>query len=46
MRPARPQKTQVLGEVLADVVSILNPTTIVIGGTLSQAGEHLMAVNF
>jgi predicted NBD/HSP70 family sugar kinase len=34
---------RVLGEVLADVVSILNPTTIVIGGTLSQAGEHLIA---
>ena len=32
-----------LGEVLADVVSILNPTTIVVGGTLSQAGEHLIA---
>jgi len=34
---------RVLGEVLADVVSILNPTTIVIGGTLAQAGEHLIA---
>ncbi len=34
---------RVLGEVLADVVSILNPTTIVVGGTLSQAGEHLTA---
>ncbi|HEY3149762.1 MAG TPA: ROK family protein [Dongiaceae bacterium] len=34
---------RVLGEVLADVVSILNPTTIVIGGTLSEAGEHLIA---
>jgi predicted NBD/HSP70 family sugar kinase len=34
---------RVLGEVLADVVSILNPTTIVVGGTLSQAGEHLIA---
>lgn len=34
---------RVLGEVLADVVSILNPTTIVIGGTLAEAGEHLIA---
>ena len=34
---------RVLGEVLADVVSILNPTTIVVGGTLSQGGEHLVA---
>ena len=34
---------RVLGEVLADVVSILNPTTIVVGGTLAQAGEHLIA---
>ncbi|MEZ5833240.1 MAG: ROK family transcriptional regulator [Dongiaceae bacterium] len=34
---------RVLGEVLADVVSILNPTTIVIGGTLAQAGEHLIS---
>lgn len=34
---------RVLGEVLADVVSILNPTTVVVGGTLAQAGEHLIA---
>jgi len=34
---------RVLGEVAADVVSVLNPTTIVIGGTLSRAGEHLLA---
>jgi predicted NBD/HSP70 family sugar kinase len=33
---------RVLGEVLADVVSILNPGTIVVGGTLSSAGEHLI----
>jgi predicted NBD/HSP70 family sugar kinase len=33
----------VLGEVAADVVSVLNPTTIVIGGVLSAAGEHLLA---
>jgi predicted NBD/HSP70 family sugar kinase len=34
---------RVLGEVAADVVSVLNPTTIVVGGTLSHAGEHLLA---
>ena len=34
---------RVLGEVVADVVSILNPNTIVIGGTLSRAGEHLLS---
>ena len=34
---------RVLGEVAADVVSVLNPTTIVIGGTLSRAGQHLLA---
>ena len=34
---------RVLGEVAADVVSVLNPTTIVVGGTLSRAGEHLLA---
>ena len=32
-----------LGEVAADVVSLLKPTTIVVGGTLSRAGEHLLA---
>jgi predicted NBD/HSP70 family sugar kinase len=34
---------RVLGEAVADVVSVLNPTTIVIGGTLSRAGEHLLS---
>jgi predicted NBD/HSP70 family sugar kinase len=34
---------RVLGEVAADVVSVLNPTTIVVGGTLSRAGDHLLA---
>jgi predicted NBD/HSP70 family sugar kinase len=34
---------RVLGEVAADVVSVLNPTTIVIGGTLARAGDHLLA---
>ncbi|CAI3792172.1 ROK family transcriptional regulator [Pseudarthrobacter sp. MM222] len=32
-----------LGDVLASVVNLLNPSTIVIGGSLGQAGEHLMA---
>jgi predicted NBD/HSP70 family sugar kinase len=34
---------RVLGEVAADVVSVLNPTRIVVGGALSRAGEHLLA---
>jgi predicted NBD/HSP70 family sugar kinase len=34
---------RVLGEVVADVVSVLNPSLIVIGGTLAEAGEHLLA---
>jgi predicted NBD/HSP70 family sugar kinase len=34
---------RVLGEVTADVVSVLNPKTIVVGGTLARAGEHLLA---
>ena len=34
---------RVLGEVTADVVSVLNPSVIVIGGTLARAGEHLLA---
>ena len=31
------------GEVVANVVSILNPRRIVVGGTLAQADEHLLA---
>ncbi len=34
---------RVLGEVAADVVSVLNPTKIVVGGALARAGEHLVA---
>jgi predicted NBD/HSP70 family sugar kinase len=34
---------RVLGEVTADVVSVLNPAVIVIGGTLSGAEEHLLS---
>lgn len=34
---------RVLGEVTADVVSVLNPSVIVIGGTLAQAGENLLS---
>ena len=34
---------RVLGEVTASVVSIINPSVIVIGGTLSAASEHLFA---
>jgi predicted NBD/HSP70 family sugar kinase len=29
--------------VLASVVNLLNPSTIVLGGSLGQVGEHLMA---
>ena len=32
-----------LGEVAANVVSVLNPNVIVLGGTLAQADEHLLA---
>jgi predicted NBD/HSP70 family sugar kinase len=32
-----------VGDVLATVVNMLNPSVIVIGGSLGQAGEHLMA---
>lgn len=37
------QAGRVLGEAAANVVSILNPTTIVVGGTLARAREHLLA---
>ncbi len=30
------------GEVTANVVSVLNPNLVVVGGTLAEAGEHLM----
>ncbi len=32
-----------IGEVLADVVSMLNPSVIVVGGSLARSGEHLLA---
>jgi predicted NBD/HSP70 family sugar kinase len=32
-----------VGDVLATVVNLLNPSVVVIGGSLAQAGEHLMA---
>ncbi|PJJ70986.1 putative NBD/HSP70 family sugar kinase [Diaminobutyricimonas aerilata] len=32
-----------LGEVLATCVSLINPSVIAIGGSVSQAGEHLIA---
>lgn len=32
-----------IGEVLATAVSLFNPSVIVVGGSLSQAGEHLIA---
>jgi predicted NBD/HSP70 family sugar kinase len=32
-----------IGDVLATCVNLLNPSVIVIGGSLAQAGEHLLA---
>lgn len=32
-----------VGEVLATVVNMLNPSLIVIGGSIARAGEHLLA---
>ncbi len=32
-----------LGEVLATAVNLLNPSTIVIGGSVARTGEHLLA---
>lgn len=32
-----------IGEVLAACVSMLNPSVIVVGGSLAEAGEHLLA---
>jgi glucokinase len=32
-----------LGEVLTTAVSLMNPSVIVIGGAMAQAGEHLIA---
>lgn len=32
-----------VGEVLATVVNLLNPSIIVIGGSVARAGEHLLA---
>ncbi|MGO2533710.1 ROK family protein, partial [Arthrobacter rhombi] len=32
-----------LGSVLATCVSLLNPSVIVVGGSLAQVGEHLLA---
>lgn len=32
-----------LGEALATVVNLLNPSVVVIGGSMARAGEHLLA---
>ncbi|MFC3688763.1 ROK family transcriptional regulator [Aquipuribacter hungaricus] len=32
-----------IGEVLAHVVSMLNPSVVVVGGSLASTGEHLLA---
>ncbi|MGI4798839.1 MAG: ROK family protein [Janthinobacterium lividum] len=34
---------RIVGEVMASVVSVLNPSVIVVGGTLAGAGEHLLS---
>lgn len=34
---------QVIGEATADVVSLLNPSLVVVGGTLAQTGDFLLA---
>jgi len=34
---------QTIGEVASDVVSLLNPSLIVVGGTLARAGEFLLS---
>ena len=37
------QAGRVIGAVLATCVNLLNPSVIVIGGPLAEAGEHLLA---
>ena len=37
------QAARVIGEVVADIVSMFNPSLIVIGGTLADSGEHLLS---
>jgi len=32
-----------VGEVLSTVVNLLNPSIIVLGGSIARAGEHLLA---
>ena len=33
----------VIGEVVADLVSVLNPDSIIVGGMLAETGEHLLS---
>jgi predicted NBD/HSP70 family sugar kinase len=37
------QAGRLIGRVLASMVNVLNPATIVIGGDVAEAGEHLLA---
>lgn len=37
------QAGRAVGEVVADLVSVLNPDRIVIGGMLSETGDHLLS---
>jgi glucokinase len=37
------QAGRVVGEALSNIVSLLNPSVIVLGGSVSRSGEHLLA---
>jgi predicted NBD/HSP70 family sugar kinase len=37
------QAGRMIGEVLATCVSLINPSVIAVGGSVTQAGEHLLA---
>ena len=37
------QSGRVVGEAISDVVSILNPSVIIIGGTLARTGDRLLS---
>jgi predicted NBD/HSP70 family sugar kinase len=41
--PAVRQAGRDIGEVLTTCISLMNPSVIVIGGSMAQAGEHLLA---
>jgi glucokinase len=37
------QSGRVIGEAISDAVSILNPSVIIIGGTLARTGDRLLS---